>query len=106
MIITTVVITSIGDYYTSRPCAQLQFATKGDVGAIWPECVAFVNGTNPSQMAVVHADFNGRSAEIGAALGMSFGMALWLSIAIHAIGIEFYVRSVVVAEGHLLTSQS
>jgi hypothetical protein len=103
MIIATVIITKIDDYYTARPCAQLQYVSK-DAAREYPECQASLNGTNPSQFAVVHANFNGQPTEIGAALGISFAMAFWLSIAIHAIGIEIYVSVLIILSSALLTS--
>jgi hypothetical protein len=93
MIIATAIISSAGDYYTVRPCPQLAYISKG-LAESYPECAAYFDGSKPGQVAIVHADLNGRPAEIGAALGISFGMAIWLSLAIHAIGIEVYVCNI------------
>jgi hypothetical protein len=56
-----------------------------------PECASYLNGTDPFKQGVVHAQFGNNSTEIGAALNMCFGMALWLALAMHAIGVEVYV---------------
>lgn len=59
---------------------------------MYPECASYLDGSDPQQQAIVHANFsNGRSTEIGAALDLGFGMALWVATAMHAIGIEIYV---------------
>ena len=61
--------------------------------AAYPECASYFDGTSPFQQAAVHAKFGGSGTEIGAALNMCFGMALWVALAMHAIGVEVYVRS-------------
>lgn len=62
--------------------------------ARYPECASYLNGTNPGQQAAVHANFgSGEPVEIGAAMNMCFGMALWVALSLHAIGVEVYVSS-------------
>ena len=58
----------------------------------YPECAAYFDGSNPDQHAIVRAsmDFN-RVDQMSAALGTTFGMALWLGMALQAAGIEIYV---------------
>lgn len=65
--------------------------------ALYPDCASYFSGENPGQQTVVHADLPGATsaAEAGAATGMVFGMAVWLALAIHAIGIEIYVSVIV-----------
>lgn len=59
----------------------------------YPSCAAYVNGTDLNEFALVKASMEGPDgANIGAALNVPFGMALWLSVAIHAIGVEIYVN--------------
>ncbi|KAK6211455.1 hypothetical protein QIS74_10719 [Colletotrichum tabaci] len=91
-----VIISRIGTYYVARPCEQVA-GTIGDTNRtieLYPDCAAYFSGANPDQHTVVHADLlNATSAaEAGAAVSMPFGMALWLALAIHAIGIELYLR--------------
>jgi hypothetical protein len=78
------------DYYTVRPCEQLASTSRTDAQS-YPECAAFFDGSNPAALAIVHADVQGTPIEIGAALGVPFGMAVWLGLAIHAMGVEVYV---------------
>lgn len=60
--------------------------------ALYPGCESFYNGTNVDQYVLTKADQNGSNpVEIGTALGISFGTAMWLAFAIHAFGVEIYV---------------
>jgi hypothetical protein len=94
MILATVIISKSGDYFQVWPCAKIE-STLPDVSAFlsnYPECAAYVNGTNPNLHAIVVANLDGETgANAGAALSMSFGMALWVSTVMHAIGVEIYV---------------
>ncbi|KAF2120072.1 hypothetical protein BDV96DRAFT_485793 [Lophiotrema nucula] len=89
------IISKANNYFTTRPCYQIDYIynTREPVLAIYPECEAYYSGTNPGQQALVHATMNNDNpVEIGAALGISFGMAIWLAFAIHAIGVEIYLH--------------
>ncbi|TDZ62089.1 hypothetical protein CTRI78_v003845 [Colletotrichum trifolii] len=95
-IISAIAITSMGTYYAARPCDQIDFMIE-DVNRtleLYPACAAFFSGENPAQQALVHADFANPTsvAEVSVAIGMPFGMAFWLALAIHAIGVETYLR--------------
>ena len=58
----------------------------------YPECASFFNGSNPDQHAIVRAAMDdNRIDQISAALGTTFGMAIWLGMVLHAAGIEIYV---------------
>lgn len=97
MILATVIISKSGDYFSVWSCAKIEstFAEKLMLLPNYPECAAYVNGTNPNQLAIVQANLGGETgANAGAALSMSFGMALWLSTIIHAIGVEVYVSHI------------
>ncbi|KAF6808531.1 hypothetical protein CSOJ01_07480 [Colletotrichum sojae] len=95
-IIATMVISTIGTYYAVRPCAQVADMVEdaNRTLELYPECASFFSGANPGQQAIVHANLNDPSsaAEAGAALGLTFGMALWFSLALHGIGVELYLR--------------
>lgn len=85
----------MGTFYSSRPCDQIFDSFNREKGAtlhFYPECAPFFSGENLEQQAVVKANFDGDTAiETGVALGVSFAMAGWLALAMHAIGIEVYV---------------
>jgi len=94
MILATVIISASGDYFAVWACAKIEstLGNKSMLVSKYPACAAYANGTNPNELAIVQANLNGGTgANAGVALNMSFGMALWLSVAIHAIGVEIYV---------------
>ncbi|KAF2827948.1 hypothetical protein CC86DRAFT_347820 [Ophiobolus disseminans] len=94
-IIATIIISKTGQYFVVWSCAKIE-STMPDTATLlstFPACAAYVNGTNPDELAIVKADLEGDSgANAGAALSMSFGMAIWLATAIHAIGVEVYLH--------------
>jgi hypothetical protein len=95
MIIAAKIISQMNSYYTVWPCAKILSAYGNAVPAVmkfYPECAAYLNGTSPLQQVTVHASMNaGTPVAAGAALNVSFGMALWVATVIHAVGVEIYV---------------
>lgn len=96
LLISASIIPSINSYYMSWPCAKIAFVLDtypdADIISAYPSCAAFFDGTDVQQEAVVRADFNGAHVtEIGAALDMSFGSALWIATVLHVICVEIYV---------------
>ena len=91
MIISALVISANGGYYRAMPCSQIGFVqdNREAFEANFPQCFA-VNGTNDNWVAV-KANFSGK-AQVGSALGLNFGMAGWLALFIHAVGVEIYLR--------------
>ncbi|KDB22708.1 hypothetical protein H109_05374 [Trichophyton interdigitale MR816] len=83
------IITAIGGYNAVWPCDKLAY-TLGHNETLnkYPTCSTFYNGSNPQQQAIVVADFNGGDENVSAAIGLNFGMAIWIAIFIHAIGVE------------------
>jgi hypothetical protein len=64
-----------------------------DLATSYPTCASFVNGTDPEAVSSVAATFAvGDAANTGAALNVVFGMALWVSLALHAFGVELYLH--------------
>jgi hypothetical protein len=94
MIIATMIV-SKGGYYQVWTCAKIEatLPKPSMLLSMYPACAAYANGTNANEVAVVKANLTGETGvNSGAGLGVSFGMALWLAVAIHAIGVEVYVR--------------
>ena len=92
MIISALIISKIDTYNTVRSCAEIAsiYGSSQPDYDIYPRC----NGsTNPTrELVIVHASFaNGRKEEIGASLGVSFGMAMWLALILHLVGVEIYL---------------
>lgn len=96
MIISATIISRMGTYYTSRPCAQLAYIysnSREPTLTFYPGCASYFNGSNPTAEVVIQANMSGADAnQIGVALGMSFGMAAWLALAFHAVGVEVYLQ--------------
>jgi hypothetical protein len=89
MALSAIVITKIGDYYQIQTCGEVVFGYNSWEKTIqlYPECASRINETN----IVVLANFNGKSEQIGASLGVGFGMAVWMSLLLHLVGVEIYL---------------
>lgn len=94
LIISAQIISSIGSYYIVWPCAKIAYTMRSEQATLekYPTCESYFDGSSPGQQAVVHADFgSGNSTELAAAMNLCFGMALWVALAMHAVGVEVYV---------------
>jgi uncharacterized membrane protein len=93
-IATAEIITRIQDYYQVQTCGQIASNYGGagtlppDVAAMFPQCL---NSTANLPVAV-QADFHGNLEQVGASLGLGFGMALWMAILLHLVGVEMYLN--------------
>jgi hypothetical protein len=91
------IVTRLGNYYFAMPCWHIEGIhqeygiPEQALPSIYPECIPYLNGTSPNQHVIVHAGNFGLPETSAAGLHMSFGMILWLALAIYAIGIEIYV---------------
>ena len=106
MIISAMILSSASYYrlvYEPMPCpkvffilvqANTTFATAIDpaaeLGRIYSTCAG--QATNVSAVALVRANMSGGAPGAGAALNAVFGMAAWLALALHAIGVEIYLH--------------
>jgi hypothetical protein len=95
--ILSAVITSDQGYFAVWTCAKLvsTFSDKSLTRLVqdYPVCVSYADGSNLEQVTAVSAGFSGSSANVGAALNISFGAAVWLAFNMHALGVEIYVSS-------------
>jgi hypothetical protein len=94
VIIAAQIIASQG-YYVVWTCAKIAATVSDDVDLVisYPACASFVNGTDIEAVSSVAATFAvGDTANTGAALNVVFGMALWVSLALHAFGVEVYLH--------------
>ncbi|EEH17338.2 hypothetical protein PABG_07499 [Paracoccidioides brasiliensis Pb03] len=92
----------LGDYYEVWSCEKINFTWqfyKVPVSYLvaYPMCSPPPNGSEPlpgyKPVAIVHPDKNARDpARIGANLHVSFGLAMWLAMAMHIIGVEIYLQ--------------
>lgn len=89
MAIAARIITRIGTYYVRMTCGEVQYIWRNNAARFkerYPSC----NGTQGN--VVVNANWGTRPDEIGASLWLSFGMAAWLGIFLHMVGVEFYLK--------------
>lgn len=87
-------INSDAGYSTVRDCSQIDYEMGGDkdkVLELFQGCEAFYSGSDEHASVVVPASLLGNAATAGSALTLNFGSAIWLALAIHAIGIELYL---------------
>lgn len=98
MIISAQIISAQGNYFQARPCAQIAYIYRASpnpqrvVLAKYPGCAPWANGTNPEQQVLVNANFGANPEQLTTALAVPFGAAGWLAWAIHALGVELYIR--------------
>ncbi|KPM45236.1 hypothetical protein AK830_g1340 [Neonectria ditissima] len=89
ILVISALITSQDDsYHTAMKCDKLgSFYDSAEAFQVaYPSC------TSPDAYAIVKDGMSGSSENFGAALYKSFGMALWLALSIHAIGVEIYLQ--------------
>jgi hypothetical protein len=89
-------ITSNQGYHHLVSCEQLasRFLLGSQAGTIagFPQCEAYFSGQNATLLVPIEASMtDGGASGAQAALNTGFGAAIWLSIFLHAIGVEFYV---------------
>jgi hypothetical protein len=88
-------IISTQGYYAVWTCAKIAatISSHANITDTYPSCKSFADGTNPEAVSLVAATFGvGDAAHTGAVLNVAFGMALWLSMAMHAFGVEVYLH--------------
>ncbi|KAE8361464.1 hypothetical protein BDV27DRAFT_160707 [Aspergillus caelatus] len=93
LVISTTIISISPKYYMAQPCGKIDFMIgKERTLESYPDCASFYNGSHPDQNVLVLGDFNGDADRIGTALNMNFGMAFWLALFLHFIGVEIYLQ--------------
>ena len=88
-----VIASKEGDYYQIQTCDQVAsiFGTSIPPPAIAIKYLQCLNATVDLPIPV-NADFYGSPEQIGASLALTFGMALWMSILLHLVGVEIYLN--------------
>lgn len=87
MVLSAMIISQIGNYYIAMPCQQI--ASMGGDPTVYASCKAQSDG----QTAVL-ADFTTPVGveQVAAAMQTTFGMAAWIALTLHAVGVETYLR--------------
>ncbi|OAQ96275.1 hypothetical protein LLEC1_02233 [Akanthomyces lecanii] len=88
MFISATIISSRGPYYAPMSCAKLASFYKNatSLEAVHPVC------SDLSAWSLAQANISAGAENAAASLDITFGAALWLALAIHAIGVEFYLQ--------------
>lgn len=89
MVLAALIVSVVGKYYAVRTCVQVAYVvdSASEMLSRYPGCV---NATDDTPV-IVRAKFGTEAEEIGAGLGVNFGMALWFAILLHLIGVEIYL---------------
>jgi hypothetical protein len=97
MLIAAQIVSAIGGFWSVQNCAKL-LDVMGDAQQLvenYPSCASFIDAGNLQAVAAVAADYGGAVEQLMSAMNITFGMAGWLGLGLHAIGVEVYVsRSV------------
>ena len=101
MVLSAMIISRYGNYYIAMPCKQIDSMPGGN-SSVYPACVA-----DPDGQTAVNAQFNTPQGieQVSAAMQTSFGMAGWLALILHAVGVEIYL-ALTPAEGERLRQVS
>jgi len=92
LIFSALIISMLKSYHTTMTCGELayMYGSSNPPKGLYPQCSS--PNSTVGDLVIVHADFGGgRVEQIGASLRMSFGMAVWLAILLHLVGVEIYL---------------
>lgn len=81
------------ELYDQRSCKEMAsiFPDPKPLYQLHPQCMSDLNTTTDERI-IIKADFvHGNPLEMVAALGVSFPIAVWLSLVLHAFGVELYL---------------
>jgi hypothetical protein len=87
------IVSDIGSYYSTWRCDEVLSVLR-DVDALnakYPQCAGISNLS--SVHVAVHAATRADRLSFASSVRVTFGMALWLSLVMHIIGVEFYIRA-------------
>lgn len=90
-ILATIIVSMLDTYRVVQSCEQIAFVNSPEaVAEFFPQC-ANATGSQAGAFVVVDATFNGRVEQIGGSLDITFGMAIWLALFMHLVGVEIYL---------------
>lgn len=89
MPIASVIIGRLGNYFMAVRCEQLAFSAGPDVAQSYADCQA-----DPHGWTLVEGNLYNPTglAQVIAAFQLTFGMACWVALTLHACGIELYLN--------------
>ena len=86
------IISPLSGYFEVQTCGQVASIFGGMSSAIMASNYSQCSNSTLNLPVVVAANMHGSPEQVGASLGLSFGMALWMSILLHLIGVEIYLN--------------
>ncbi|KAL8887394.1 MAG: hypothetical protein Q9215_005031 [Flavoplaca cf. flavocitrina] len=91
MILAALIISKTSYYNTTMTCGELLtiLNTSEKVHASYPSCGE--PGATNHTLAIVQAKFGDQPEQLASALRVTFGMALWMALFLHAVGVEIYL---------------
>lgn len=91
MVIVGQIATAIGSYDVIMSCGELaSMHGSSYLTEYYADCLS--NSTVLKEgLRVIHVNFGDRKEEIGASLRIGFGMAIWISLFLHGVGVEVYL---------------
>lgn len=95
-LISAQIITAINTYYSLWQCAEIGYVleTPEALAKAFPQCATPNALANPNGLQVsVHASWKEGDLGEASALRATFGMALWVAMMLHFVGIELYLRA-------------
>ena len=92
MILSALISSQASAYYEPMSCGELFtiYDTTQNVTSRYPQCGQ--PGSTDDTLVIVQAKFSDQAEQIGASLRLSFGMAMWMAIFLHLVGVEIYLN--------------
>ncbi|KAL8943675.1 MAG: hypothetical protein Q9211_000910 [Gyalolechia sp. 1 TL-2023] len=92
MILSALISSKMSYYASTMTCGELLsiLDTTQEVNSFYPQCGQ--PGSTLDTLVIVQARFGSQPEQIASALRLSFGMALWMALFLHATGVEIYLN--------------
>jgi uncharacterized membrane protein len=93
-ILGTLIISTMDRYKLAMECAKIDYIMQDPNSTLteYPDCISYYNRSDLEKFTLVQAKFGGSAPEVGASLDLNFGMAMWLALLLHAVGVEIYLQ--------------
>lgn len=91
MVLSALVVSRVGGQWAVYECEKLVYihqGNEGEVAGLYPGCR---EGDGSARVTVKAGFLEGKDENVEAALALSFGMAGWLALFIHLVGVEIYL---------------
>ena len=93
MVIAAHVTTALGKYYVPMSCHEINFIQRASASSntVYPQC-NMANMTTDGMVAVAASFGSDEKEQLQASLELNFGMAVWMAIFLHTVGVEIYLN--------------